>query len=201
LEIAVTLNKNPHKARLARAVPWRADRLALAVGLAVVVAVILYAIGRAHAPDYAMGLFGRHGTAAIRLKAQIATGILVLALAQLVSALWMYRRLPGASDPPPAPVAPVHRVGGAALFLLSLPVAVHCILAYGVQLTNLRVALHSLAGCFFYGVFAAKMLIVRSRRLPGWALPVAGGLLVTLVVVIWYSGALWYFAGFRLPLP
>jgi hypothetical protein len=87
------------------------------------------------------------------------------------------------------------------LFLLSLPVAVQCILAYGVQLNGPRVAVHSLAGCFFYGAFAAKMLIVRSRRLPGWALPVVGGLLVTLVVVIWYSGALWYFAGFRLPMP
>jgi hypothetical protein len=37
--------------------------------------------------------------------------------------------------------------------------------------------------------------------LPGWALPAAGGLLVTLIVVIWYSSALWYFDGFRLPLP
>jgi Family of unknown function (DUF6529) len=53
----------------------------------------------------------------------------------------------------------------------------------------------------FYGAFAAKMLIVRSSRLPGWALPLAGGSLVTLIVVIWYSGALWYFAGFHLPLP
>jgi Family of unknown function (DUF6529) len=194
------MNTDPHGAAPARSVPRRADRFALAVGLALVVAVTLYAIGRLHIPDYSMGLFGRHGAAAIRLKAQIATGIFVLALAQLTSALWMYRRLPGVTAPPPTPVAALHRVGGATLFLLSLPVAVHCILAYGVQLSNLRVAVHSLAGCFFYGAFAAKVLIVRSRRLPGWALPVAGGLLVTVVVVIWYSAALWYFAGFRLPL-
>ena len=71
----------------------------------------------------------------------------------------------------------------------------------GVQLAILRVAVHSLAGCFFYGAFAAKVLIVRSRRLPGWALPLAGGLLVTLVVVMWYSSALWYFDGSRLPQP
>jgi hypothetical protein len=61
------------------------------------------------------------------------------------------------------------------LFLLSLPVAVQCILAYGVQLNGPRVAAHSLLGCFFYGALAAKMLIVRSRRLPGSALPVVGG--------------------------
>jgi Family of unknown function (DUF6529) len=87
------------------------------------------------------------------------------------------------------------------LFLLSVPVALQRILAYGVELNGLRVAVHSLAGCFLYGAFAAKMLIVRSSRLPGWALPLAGGSLVTLIVVIWYSGALWYFAGFHLPLP
>jgi hypothetical protein len=95
----------------------------------------------------------------------------------------------------------LHRVGGASLFLLSLPVAVHCMFAYGVQLGDLRVAVHSVAGCFFYGAFAAKVLLVRSRRLPGWALPVAGGLLVSLIAVLWYSSALWYLNGSRLPLP
>ena len=44
-----------------------------------------------------------------------------------------------------------------------------------------------------------KVLIVRSRRLAWWGLPVAGGLLVTLIVVLWYSAALWYYAGFHLP--
>jgi hypothetical protein len=45
------------------------------------------------------------------------------------------------------------------------------------------------------------VLIVRSRRLPGWALPLAGGLLVTLIAVMWSWSALWYFDGSRLPLP
>jgi hypothetical protein len=181
-----------------RAVPRPARRLVLAAGIAVVVVVALYTLGRVHTPADTMGLFGRHGVAAIRLKAQLATAVLVLAVAQLTSALWIYRRLPGAGAARP-PVRLVHRVGGATLFLLSLPVAAQCILAYGVQLNGLRVAVHSLAGCFFYGAFAAKMLIVRSRRLPRWALPVAGGLLVTLIVVIWYSAALWYFTGASLP--
>jgi hypothetical protein len=184
----------------ARAVARPAGRLAVVGGLALVVAVALYAFGRTHSPSYTMGLFGQHGVAVNRLKAQLATGMLGLALVQLTLALWMYRRLPGAGPaPPPVPVA--HRVGGASLFLLSLPVAVHCMFAYGVQLFDLRVAVHSVAGCFFYGAFAAKVLIVRSRRLPGWALPLAGGLLVTLIVVMWYSSALWYFDGSRLPLP
>jgi hypothetical protein len=184
----------------ARAVPRPAGRLAVAGGLALVVAVALYTFGQTHTPSYTMGLFGQHGVAVNRLKAQLATGMLWLALVQLTLALWMYRRLPGAGVAPP-PVPAAHRVGGVSLFLLSLPVAVHCMFAYGVQLFDLRVAVHSVAGCFFYGAFVAKVLIVRSRRLPGLALPLAGGLLVTLIVVMWYSSALWYFDGSRLPLP
>jgi len=184
----------------ARAVPRPAGRLAVAGGLALAVAVALYALGRTHTPNYTMGLLGQHGIAVNHLKAQLGTAMLGLALVQLTLALWMYRRLPGAgAAPPPVPV--LHRLGGASLFLLSLPVAVHCMLAYGVQLVDPRVAVHSLAGCFFYGAFAAKVLLVRSRRLPGWALPVAGGLLVSLIAVLWYSSALWYLNGSRLPLP
>jgi hypothetical protein len=50
-----------------------------------------------------------------------------------------------------------------------------------VQLTSLRVAVHSVAGCFFYGAFTAKVLLVPSRRLPGWALPAAGGMLAIII--------------------
>jgi Family of unknown function (DUF6529) len=185
---------------LARAVPRPAGRLALAAGLALAISLGLFAVGRTHPPDYAMGLLGQHGAAVNRLKSQLATAMLGLAAVQLTLALWMYRRLPGAGAAPAA-VPRLHRAGGLTLFLLSLPVAAHCLLAYGVQLVDPRVAVHSLAGCFLYGAFAAKVLIVRSRRLPGWALPVAGGLLVTLVAVLWYTSALWFFDGARLPLP
>jgi hypothetical protein len=61
------------------------------------------------------------------------------------------------------------------------------------------VAVHSLAGCFFYGAFTAKVLLVQSRRLPGWALPAAGGALAILVAVLWYTSALWYYSGYQLP--
>src|SRR6266508_3407415 len=80
----------------ARAVPQPAGRLAAAGGLALVVAVALYIFGQTHTPSYTMGLFGQHGIAVNRLKAQLATGMLGLALVQLTLALWMYRRLPGA---------------------------------------------------------------------------------------------------------
>ena len=75
-----------------------------------------------------------------------------------------------------------------------------CAFAYGVQTDiDARVAVHSLAGCFLYGAVAAKLIVVRSGRLPGWALPLAGGTLVALVAVLWYTSALWYFDDNSLP--
>jgi hypothetical protein len=59
----------------------------------------------------------------------------------------MYRQLPLAGWPP-RPVPVTHRVTGFALFAPTVPVAVHCLIACGVQLTSLRVAVHSVAGCF-----------------------------------------------------
>jgi hypothetical protein len=172
---------SPHPARL---------RLTAAAGLALAVTAALYTFGRIHTPDYASSLFGRRGNDANLLKAQLGTALLGLALYQLILALWMYRRLPGArAAPRPVPLA--HRIGGAILFALSLPIAYHCITAYGVQTYSTRVTLHSLAGCFFYGAFAAKVLLVRSRHLPAWALPLAGGTLVTLITILWSSAALW----------
>jgi hypothetical protein len=110
-------------------------------------------------------LLGQHGVAVNHLKAQLGTAMLGLALVQLTLTLWMYRRLPGAGAAPP-PCRCYTASAGPVVFLLSSPVAVHCMFTYGVQLSDPRVAVHSVAGCWFYGAFAAKVLIVRSRRLP-----------------------------------
>ena len=40
---------------------------------------------------------------------------------------------------------------------------------------------------------ATKLLLLRVSGLPGWALPVAGGALVTLLTGIWMTSALWFF--------
>src|SRR6266567_9130749 len=173
-------------------------RLAAIGLLAVGVAVALYVVGRLHTPNYAVSLFGRAGLDAVTLKSTLSSIALGLAALQVLLALWIYRKLPLAGSPP-RPVRPIHRIVGFALFALTVPIAVHCLLAYGVQLTSLRVGVHSLAGCFFYGAFAAKVLLVQSRRLPGWVLPVAGGILAILVGVLWYTSALWYYNGYRLP--
>ena len=135
---------------------------------------------------------------AVTLKSLLANVMLGLASLQVMLALWMYGKLPLAGSAP-RPVRLSHRVIGFALFALTVPIAVHCLLAYGVQLTSPRVTVHSLAGCFFYGAFTAKVLLVHSRRLPGWALPAAGGTLALVVVVLWYTSALWYYNGYQLP--
>ena len=175
-----------------------AARLAGIGLLAAAVTGALYAVGRLHPPNYTISLFGQSGLAAVMLKSLLASIVLGLATLQVLLALWLYRRLPLAGSPP-RPVRLWHRVIGFALFALTVPVAVHCLLAYGVQLTSPRVAVHSLAGCFFYGAFTAKVLLVQSRRLPGWALPAAGGALALTVAVLWYTSALWYYNGYHLP--
>jgi hypothetical protein len=166
--------------------------------LAAAVAVALYVAGRVHTVNPAVSLFGRQYVAAVALKAVLATVALGLAALQVLLALWIYRKLPLAGSPPrPVPLA--HRVVGFGLFALTLPIAVHCLIAYGVQLTSVRVAVHSLAGCFFYGAFVAKVLLVQTRRLPGWVLPAVGGTLAVVVAVLWYTSALWYYNGYQLP--
>ena len=171
--------------------------LAGAVLVAAVVAG-LYAFGRSHTPDYTAALFGRRGNDANELKAQLGSALMGLAVVQLLLALWMYGRRPPVNTGR-RPVAVVHRIIGYVAFLLSLPIAYHCITAYGVQLGDTRTALHSVTGCALYGAFVAKVLVVRSRRLPGWALPAAGGALFLAIGVLWYSAALWFLNGYQVP--
>jgi hypothetical protein len=170
--------------------------VALLTGAVVFAAVALFAAN--HKPDYTFSVFGTRGQDSLSLKTKITTAVFGLALLQLLGALWIYGRLPGLRAAPRS-VGKLHRASGTLLFLATLPVAVHCIWAYGFKTSPTREFVHSLAGCLFYGAFAAKVVVVRSRRLPGWALPVAGGVLFTVIVVIWYSAALWFLNGNKLP--
>ena len=120
----------------------------------------------------------------------LATAAIAFAAVQLLSALWLYGRLPVRSAP--AWLGDAHRISGRLAFVLSLPVAYHCLYQLGFQDTDARVLAHSLLGCAFYGAFAAKVVIVRSRGLPGLALPVAGGLVFAIVVAAWWTSGLWF---------
>jgi hypothetical protein len=182
--------------------PSRAEeltRILVPVGLGLAVVAGLYAFGTQHTPDYGISLFGRTGTDTLPLKSWLGTALLGLAAAQLALGLWIYGRLPGLPVGGRA-VSRTHRAIGAIAILLTLPIAYHCAFAYGVQThVDTRIAVHSIVGCFLYGAIVAKLLIVRLDPLPGWILPLAGGTVVSLVAVLWYTSALWYFNDYSLP--
>ena len=132
----------------------------------------------------------------IAAKAWLATIVIVLALVQVTTAARMWGRLSFLPARGPV-VATVHRWSGRCAFLVSLPVFFHCVTILGFQTPDTRVAIHSVAGTFLYGVFAAKILILKDRELPSWALPVAGATLASVLGVLWLSSALWYFTNVR----
>ncbi|MDA0256123.1 MAG: DUF6529 family protein [Chloroflexi bacterium] len=167
----------------------------LLAGAAVALALGVY--GNVHDPS-GERIFHLFFTGTINLKVWFATGAAVLALFQVGSSLWLYRRLPRAGAAP-AWLGPVHRLSGAAAFALTLPVAYHCLWALGFQDTDSRRLVHSAAGVFFYGALTAKIIVVHSRSLPGWALPIAGGLLFSVLVTVWYTSAFWYFRTIDFP--
>ena len=164
-------------------------RLLIAGLMGAAVALTLGIYANAHNPSSDLTItLGFTNT--ITMKVWLATVALCFAVVQLLSALWMYGRLPlGAA---PSWLGSVHRISGRLAFLVSLPVAYHCLYQLGFQHSSTRVLLHSILGCLFYGAFAAKVLVVRSRNLPGSALPLAGGLVFVLLVYIWLTSVLWY---------
>ncbi len=91
-------------------------------------------------------------------------------------------------------MAALHRWSGRVAVLLTVPVAVHCLYALGFQLGSPRVLAHSLAGCFVYGVFVAKMLVLPRPDLPRWSIPVLGGLLFSALTAVWLTSSVWFFS-------
>jgi hypothetical protein len=74
-------------------------------------------------------------------------------------------------------------------------VAYHCVFLLGFSTQSPRVLVHSLLGSAFYGAVVAKVLIVRSTRFAPWVIPVTGGLLFSILLGLWLTSALWFFAG------
>jgi Family of unknown function (DUF6529) len=132
----------------------------------------------------------------IAAKAWFASAALILALVQVTTAARIYGKLSFLPERG-ATVARVHRWSGRIAFLCTLPVFFHCVTILGFQTPDARVAIHSIVGTFVYGVFVAKVLVVRDHSLPGWALPTAGLSLASILVVLWLTSALWYFTTVR----
>ncbi len=127
----------------------------------------------------------------LHMKIWLATLALVLALAQLVTAARIYRIL---HFPPPGRFYNfVHRWSGRTAIVLTVPVAYHCIFLLGFGTYDIRVYVHSLLGSAIYGAFIAKLIVVRSKGFPGFALPAAGGVLFAIILGLWLTSALWFF--------
>jgi hypothetical protein len=138
--------------------------LLFVIGVALAVTAAVYLATQLITPDINASLFGQSAANAFSLKSWLASGVLALAAFQLYSALWIYGRMPWRK---PASLGRAHRASGYAAIVLSLPIAYHCLFAYGFSDFDRRTVVHSIAGCFFYGAFVAKVIVVRSRRLPG----------------------------------
>jgi uncharacterized membrane-anchored protein YitT (DUF2179 family) len=134
----------------------------------------------------------------LHFKVWLATGAFALGVLQVLSAARIYgrMRLPGTDHLWQG----LHRWTGRVAILLTLPVAYHCIFLLGFQTFSTRVFLHSIFGSAFYGIFLGKVWIVRARGFPGWALPVAGGLLFAVLLGLWWTSALWIFTRFGIAL-
>jgi len=157
-------------------------------GAAVAVALGVY--GKVHDPtrEQPYTLFFSN---TINLKVWFATIALALAGLQLLLAARLYGKINIPKKSPPW-LGDAHRLTGTLAFLFSLPVAYHCLWALGFQSTDTRVVLHSLFGCFFYGVFTIKILSVRAHGLPDGLLPIVGGVTFAGLTGLWVTSSLWF---------
>jgi hypothetical protein len=173
--------------------PSSADKVVLiaipvVIGAAVSVALGVY--GRLHDPTgIAVSVAGFSSPQTV--KVWLASGVALFALLQLFTALVMYGKIRWV--PSGRWTGTAHRWSGRIAFLLSIPVAVHCLYALGFQSYDRRVLIHSLLGCFAFGAFTVKMLLLTRRGLPGWLLPAAGGLVFTAFISLWLTSSLWFF--------
>lgn len=173
------------------------------------VAVPLAAFGTGAVVAFLIGVFGKvhdptlDGTTTlgfdtvIGMKVVVSTAIGVLAIGQVIGALWLYGRL---GIKAPSWLGRAHRLSGTVALLLSVFVGYHCLWALGLESGTLdngyevpvRTVVHGVLGCAVFGTVIVKVVAVRSKRAPGWFLPLAGGLLFALLIVVVWTSAVWY---------
>ncbi len=161
-----------------------------------VIALLLGVFGKLHDPTLD-GTTTLGFDTVIAMKVVVSTIIGVLAVGQVFGALWLYGKL---GIKAPSWLGTAHRISGATALVLSLFVAYHCLWALGLESGTLdsgekvpvRTVVHGVVGCAVFGAVVVKVVAVRSRRAPGWFLPVAGGLLFALLIVVVLTSVLWY---------
>ena len=128
------------------------------------------------------------------MKVVLSAVIGVLAVLQVIGGLWIYGRL---GIRAPSWLGPAHRISGAVavaadgLRRLQLPVGSRPG-ERPARRSPTRTVVHGVLGCAVFGAVVVKVVAVRSRRAPGWFLPVAGGLLFALLIAVVLTSAGWY---------
>lgn len=119
----------------------------------------------------------------LSMKTWLALVAGLFALFQIVTAEIMYGRIKLKTFP--KWLVNGHRLAGLIAFMFTLPVAYHCLWSIGFNFgsQSLRVWVHSIAGLVFYGAFVSKVMLIRVKGIPEWAIPVAGGLLFLALMV------------------
>lgn len=172
-------------------------RPALALVLGGLVALSLGVYGAVHDPT-GRSLVTLFFTATINLKVWLATIAVALALFQVLSAGKFYGRLGRGRGP--RWLGRAHRASGTLAFLLTIPVAYHCLWALGFDAAaDARGIVHGLLGSLFFGALAAKVLLVRSGGRSAWALPIAGGTVFASLVGVWLTSSFWFFTNVEFP--
>ena len=174
--------------------PGRAHPMWLALPLAAFALIALtvgLVAGRTTREPYSAPFFHPFFRDVLQMKAWLVTAAVVLACGQLLTAARIYELL---RFPPKGRLYQVvHRWSGRAAIVLTLPVAYHCVFMLGFGAGSPRVLVHSLLGSALYGAVVAKVLLVRSSGFARWALPLAGGVLFSILLGLWLTAALVYF--------
>ena len=162
------------------------------------VAVALGVYGRVHEPTH-RSIDDLGFPSLLAMKSWLTTIATALALFQVLSALRMYGRF-RTRRTVPRWLPSAHRWSGTAAFVISLPVAYHCLWSLGFATDRgARPMIHGLLGCAFYGAITTKLLSLRATRLPSWAIPVVGASLVTILTGIFLTSSLWFFTTVEFP--
>jgi len=176
--------------------PDAGPRILAAGVVGALVAVSLGIYGNVHDPASDLSItLGFRDT--ITMKVWLASVAVLFGVVQVVSALSIYGKL----GRKPSWVNGLHRISGRLAFLISLPVAYHCLYQLAFQDSTLRVLAHSILGCAFYGAFATKVMLIRTPGKPAIVTPVAGGVLFALLIAAWLTSGLWFISENGFPSP
>ena len=161
-----------------------------------VLAVLVGVFGKAHDPTLD-GTTALGFSTVIQMKVVLSVVVGVLAVLQVIGALWLYGKL---GIKAPTWLGKAHRASGTVALGLALFVAYNCLWALGLETGKyhdgtsvpFRTVVHGVLGCVVIGALVVKVVAVRSKRAPGWFLPVAGGLLFAVLIVVVLTSAGWY---------